>query len=444
MRRRRAFLARLLGRSRGRGSRAGERGPAAPLAPPGPREDHWLVVATGEAVTSRRSVRIAEALARTGAPVAWAGRVATNARGSFEAPAGPVQVIDSWSVASLRLRVAATDARVRLLLAGADGETVAIAREGRARGARIAYDASLTPGRGTYEIETERALVSDADDLIAADVRLARHLSGLAGGRRLVHVLGDPGGDPDGDGWDSIARSLVTIGAAPTTTVVFAAASAPDATVATVEAFVAARVDTAHRIAVVIGADDPVDEKLAARESSGEIQILRSARPGRLAAWNLGVVATGGEIVVLADSSVRPRASGWLDAAVARLRAHREIGAVGLRALRPPGAGSSGLDGRDAGSRVAALDASGLVAPRAVLARCGGFDEDLTFDRLAAVDLSFRIRELGLRVDVCDALGLEAVAAPAEIELDRRAEKAWRARWAHRPAYLAGDATPEV
>jgi hypothetical protein len=109
--------------------------------------------------------------------------------------------------------------------------------------------------------------------------------------------------------------------------------------------------------------------------------------------------------------------------------------------LLPPGArplGAASERARDGG--VPALVASGLVVPRAVLARCGGFDEDLAPAGLAAVDLCFRIRDLGLRVDVCDDLDLEAITSGDEIALDRRGERAWRVRWAHRPAYLAGGA----
>jgi len=415
------------------------RAPAGPVEA-GPRGVQWLVVAPGDGSHHRRAVRLAGALADQGVATTLVARRPGDAN---RAPGGEVRVLRGWNLAELRAAFSAGVDRRCVLIGVADAETMALARDLGRYGARILYDApspAVVPAPTlSYDAETERALVATVDDLIGGDLRTARHLSAQAGGGHLVHVLASP---EDAGGWSGAARTLIDLTARPTAVVLLATGTDRAASVDAAAAFAAARSDGAYRLVVVAGAHDPAGDALDAMEEEGRLRVLRSARPGRLAAWNLGIAATRSELVALVHSSHRPDGIGCLAPALEVVAARREIGAVGLRPVRPPGVARD-PDARlgEEGLRVAALDGLGLVAPRSVLRRAGGFDESPELGTFASVDLSFRIRDLGLGLALCPALGLRGgdVDEPGT----RGAARELRRRWSDRPRYLAGDAGSE-
>lgn len=428
MGRRPSLLARLLRRSAPRRSSASGADPMPPVEP-GPRREEWLVVGGGGAAA--RAPALARSLAASGLDTTYVARTPDDVA---VAAGGGLHVRD-WRLDALRRDLTTRVDRVRALLCVADAETIALARDLAAAGVRVAYDVppreGPPPGPLSYAAQTERALVDAVEDLVAVDAKTARQASALAGGRRLVHVV------PDGDGGDgsASASTLVASGGRPSVTALLATGTDAAETCEAVEAFLAARSDGAYRLAVVARADDPASETLDAMEEDGRIELFRSARPGRAAAWNLGLSATRSEIVALVHTSQRPDGVGWLAPALEALAAARDLGAVGLRARRPPGVVGREPD-RMGSLRVPALDALGLVAPRGVLRRLRELDEDLVADDLFALDASFRVRDLGLALALCPPLGLrggvgeggDAAAAARDL----------RRRWRHRPTYLAG------
>lgn len=432
--RRPSLLVRLLRRSGARRAAGPGAAPAEQVSP-GARREQWLVVGVGAGTHHVRAVRLAEALADRGLPTTFVARDA----GPEEPSERNGLACVSWSLPELRRTFTGGSDRLRVLLGVADAETIALARDLGAHGARVAYDApspAVVPAPTlSYDAETEQALVDAVEDLVGADKRTARHLSAQAGGGRLVHVIADP---ESPGGWGAAANVLVDAGARPSAVVLLATGRDRAETLAAARAFEAARGDGAYRLVVIAsGASDPAGEALDEMEEGGTLRVLRSARPGRAAAWNLGLSATRSEIVVFAHASQRPDGAGWLAPALAGLTTRRELGAVGTRSRVPLGAvGEGSARAGPEALRVAALDGLGLVAHRSVLRRVGGFDESADLGELSCLDLSFRIRDLGLGLELCPDLGLrggeyEAADTPG-------AERALRARWSSRPAYLAG------
>ncbi len=433
MSRRPSILTRLLRRSGPKESVDRNVPPAEPTAA-GPRREDWLVVGCG--TSAKRSSALARGLAERGHQTTF---VARDSTGRLPDTSERLRVLERWSLPALRSECAQGVDRLRVLLGVADAETIALARDLAGFGARVAYDAPAPSGppRGplSYDAQTERALVDTVEDLVGADSRAARHLLSVAGGGRLVHVVPDA---EDAPGWGRSAGILVDLAARPSTTVLLVTATDAEQTLAAVSAFESARADGAYRLAVVAGVQDPASDALDVMEEEGRIALFRSARPGRAAAWNLGLSATRSEFVALVHASQRPDGARWLVPAIEALAAGRELGAVGLKARLPPSAlGERRSRLGEEALRVAALDGLGLVAPRSVLRRAGGFDEKLEPGGLSAIDLSFRIRDLGLAVALCPALGLRGGEGESQAP-SPATEKALRRRWSHRRAYLDG------
>lgn len=427
MTRRPSFLARLLRRSAPK-DRIDRSAPPADPVSPGPRRDTWLVVQ--QRADEERGLGLAAALGASGHPTAVVAR-----EGAFD-PATLGGGVESrpWDMAALRQWTGVD--RLRVLLRVVDAETIALARDLGALGARVAYEAGAPegglPGPLSYDGQTERALIDGVEDLVGTDTKAARYLSSVSGGGRIVHVVADA---QDEAGWSASAAALADLALRPSVTVLLATGQDADETMEAVEAFSAARSDGAYRLAVVAAAQDPASERLDTAEEEGQIALFRSARPGRAAAWNLGLSATRSEYVAFAHTGQRPDGAGWLRPALEALATSREIGAVGLTARVPPRVLGSVPERLGAEAlRVGALEAVGLVAPRGVIRRAGGLVESLEDGGLHSIDLSFRIRDLGLELALCPALGLRGGAPRAESS--REAEAELRRRWSHRRAYL--------
>ncbi len=428
--RRPSWLVRVLRARRAPASRPRPARPAPPVSP-GRCEDVWLVVAPGggDGPHQARAVRFAQALAAQGLATTFVARHAGGARPESGAK---LRVVDQWSLADLSGSFVGCPDRVRVVLGVADAETIALARDLGADGARVAYDGPapmVVPAPAlSYDAETERALVAGVEDLIAADTRTARHLGAQAGGGRLVHVLADDETDP--------ARRLCEVAPGPSVAVLLTSGPEASQTLDAVDQFVTARGDGAYRLVVVASAADPAAPALEALEEDGRLHLLRSAREGLAAAWDLGLSATRSEVVALVHAGQRPDGPGWLAVALEALAEHREVGAVGRHALDVDARFTTG--GME--SSVVALDPAGLVARRGVLRRAGGVGGEADLGALAPIDLGFRMRDLGVRLAHCSALGVRgdepmAVGTPAQ-------RRELRRRWAHRPGYLGGPGDP--
>jgi GT2 family glycosyltransferase len=182
---------------------------------------------------------------------------------------------------------------------------------------------------------------------------------------------------------------------------------------------------------------------------------------GLIRALNQGAALAGGDVLCFLHNDTEMRDVRWL----ARLRA----------ALDEPGAGLAGLygvrrvrrDGRYVGrtivhalvdsptlrgdvAEVAAVDGVCLTLRREVLAAAGGFDEGYGFFHGYDRELSFAVREQGLRCLVVNApfvhrgggtrTGAGApVRAAADLAQRRQALARFAARWTHR---LPADVRP--
>lgn len=248
--------------------------------------------------------------------------------------------------------------------------------------------------------------------------------------------------------WDARASSLSALTERPRVAVIVLRRGSPVAVDACLDALLAARGELGYRVALVDdGSEGPETDRLLAREESGEILLLRSARRGAAASRNLGIRATRSEIVVFLDVRQRVRAPGWLDAALGLLLDDRRIGAVGAiegdLATRGGRVESSGPGPVAA----AALGAAGLVVPRAVLTRIQGFDERYDPQGCDGLDLSFQIREAGYALaripELAHALLTpDAPSPPGEGPLGARNLRRLRAKWRSRPDYFAASRIP--
>lgn len=189
-----------------------------------------------------------------------------------------------------------------------------------------------------------------------------------------------------------------------------------------------------YHLAVVVDGREPAGP-LEELEEQGRIRLLRSARDGREAAWELGAAATRSEIIALVDESCRPGGPGWLRSSLDILSDRREVGAVGIGSAWPapvPGAPVGG-----APHLPATADFRGMVLPRAVLRRCGGLERPPALAGLAAVDFCLAVHDLGLGVAHRDDPGLElAAGSPRASRPGEEALRALRRRWAHHPGYF--------
>ena len=174
---------------------------------------------------------------------------------------------------------------------------------------------------------------------------------------------------------------------------------------------------------------------------------------GLIRALNQGAALAGGEVVCFLHNDTEMRDVRWL----ARLRTaldERGVGLAGLygaRRLRRSGryAGRTivhTLDGaalRADTVEVAAVDGVCLALRRDVLAAAGGFDEGYGFFHGYDRELSFAVREQGLRCVVVNApfvhrgggtrTGASApVRAPQDLAQRREALARFATRWRHR------------
>jgi GT2 family glycosyltransferase len=175
---------------------------------------------------------------------------------------------------------------------------------------------------------------------------------------------------------------------------------------------------------------------------------------GLIRALNQGAALAGGDVLCFLHNDTEMRDLRWL----ARLRAALDEPGVGLAGLY--GARRLRRDGRYAGRTivhalegavtlrgdvitVAAVDGVCLMLRRDVLARAGGFDEGYGFFHGYDRDLSFAVREAGLRCAVVDArcvhhgggtrTGAAAPRRRAQDLADRRAAlERFAAKWRHR------------
>jgi cysteinyl-tRNA synthetase len=136
--------------------------------------------------------------------------------------------------------------------------------------------------------------------------------------------------------------------------------------------------------------------------------IVLDRDPGWAAGRNAGLKRASARVVVVVDSSVEP-SGDVLEPLVEALR-DPEVGVVG-----PVGAVTADLrDFRESdGPEVDAIEGYLMAFRRDVVVRAGLFDEGFRFYRAADLDMSFRVRDLGLR----------AVAVPVPIE--RHEHRMW-------------------
>lgn len=402
-------FARALGRAVRRS--AAPRPPASTPAvvPEAARAEHWIVVAA-RAETVSRGAALAAALAADGGAVTLAQPAASPARASVG-----VRHVTS-DLATLRTLPGSRDERVRLVAQESDAAVIAFAREARLAGVRVLYDKAAGPTAVTRAaIDSERALVDAADDLVGGSRDVVRQ---LAVARRLVHLLPEPDDDA---AVQARARSLRAIAARPTVAVVVACAKSH--TAADIESCLAqleaSRGEVTYRIVAV---DDGVEadalEVLAQRDESGELQLVRNALRGRASGLNLALRATASELIVMTDATRLAPGPGWLDGAVAVLLGEPRVGAVVER-------------GRGGGSGWTWL------APRRLLQQLGGFDEAQDPAGLEDADLERQLVASGHRIVEWVAVGSAPVPTArhgvGDVAPRRLAAQRFAQRWPDAP-----------
>jgi len=353
---------------------------------------------------------VARAGSLAGALAAEGLAVTLAASGSADVAAG-VQLA-SYDLATLRTLAGTHDERVRLVVQEPDAGVIAFAREARLAGVRVLYDKADGPTAVTRAaIDSERALIGAADDLVAGSRETVRQ---LAVGRRLVHLLPDaPAGSPATDR----ARALRGIAGRPTVVVAVSCSSAHRAADvdACLERLEAARGDVAYRVvAVDDGVDGDLLDALAARDEAGQLQLVRNALRGRVSGLDLALRATASELLVLIDATRLAPGPGWLDAPLAVLLGDARTGAVVER-------------GHGGGSGWAWL------VPRRLLQHLGGFDEQHDPAGLEDADQERQLEAAGYRVVEWAALTAAPVPSPrhgvGDVLATRRAVERFAQRW---------------
>jgi len=190
----------------------------------------------------------------------------------------------------------------------------------------------------------------------------------------------------------------------------------------------------------------PLPVTLRYQRNTGNVGLIR--------ALNQGAALASGEVLCFLHNDTEMRDVRWL----ARLRAALDTSGVGLAGLY--GARRLRRDGRYAGRtivhaleghgnvrgesmEVAAVDGVCLALPRVVLTKAGGFDEGYGFFHGYDRELSFAVREQGLKCAVVNApfvhrgggtrTAADAPVAPTpDLEQRRAALARFAARWKHR------------
>lgn len=201
---------------------------------------------------------------------------------------------------------------------------------------------------------------------------------------------------------------------------------------------------------------DATGEYLYQLERSGSVRCRRNDdNVGLIRALNQGAELATGELLCFLHNDTEMRDPRWLERLAAAVRSSARIGLAGLygvRRLRRDGryvgrtivhclAGEENL--RAPIVEVAAVDGVCLFLPRDVLDAVGGFDEEYGFFHGYDRDLSFAVRELGLRCAVVSApfvhrgggtrTAADAPTTPREDLTQRRAALArFAAKWRHR------------
>ncbi len=169
--------------------------------------------------------------------------------------------------------------------------------------------------------------------------------------------------------------------------------------------------------------------------------VRRGQRLGWADARTLGLRASGGELIVLLDTSVEP-AGDFATPILAALEAP-DVGLAGGWGLRS-------RDGRhfDAAppGEVDAIEAYCLAVRREALRAVGGFDRRFRFYRNADLDFSFAVRDAGWRAIATEPLPLirhehrdwTALPAAERDRLSKRNFYRFLDRWRDRPDLLLG------
>jgi hypothetical protein len=310
------------------------------------------------------------------------------------------------------------DQRLRVVVQRPEAEVIAFVREARLRGARVLYDKAEGWGAiARADIDSERALIDAADDLVGATRASVKQ---LAASRRLVHLL--PAADDDATARQR-AASLRLVASRPTLTVAVLCAAGDDAATiaACLASLAAAQGDQPYRIAVIDGGVAPsVLDDLLAREEAQEITLLRNALRGRASSANLVLRAAPSELVAIIDASSRAPGTAWLDGPVAALLERRALGAVVARTAVAPAA-----------TRWAWL------ATRALLTSLDGFDEAYDPGSFEDEDLAQQIEALGYELAEWSALAPApqqgGFARAAKADSTARAARHFRRKWQRRP-----------
>jgi GT2 family glycosyltransferase len=258
------------------------------------------------------------------------------------------------------------------------------------------------------------------------------------------------------NGWRARVDTLRALVARPTISVIVLCYDNRDVIEDCVASLLRARGDARYQVIVVDnGSSDGSLEILERHAARGDVVLHRNLVNGCSSGRNLGVRLSASEIVVFLDSDQRALHPGWLEPALAILRDHAEVGAVGwsggwfaARGARGTTVeqladrGATGLGRAGFRTDIAYLATSGLVVPRAVLQRTQGFDEHLDPTCFEDTDLSFQIKDAGYELAFCPALGLDhrphattgALASYGDVY--RRNERYFLAKWRARPAYF--------
>ena len=170
------------------------RAAARPSIAPGPRGEHWLLLAVvpyDDIGGAQRSAQLARALAARGVGVSYAARFPRSESVDLGIrPDVPGLAILPWSEVGLQAWLRERDERVRVLVEVPDAQALAIARTAREVGARVIYDKvdawEACTWATWFDPEVERRLVDLSDDLVASARLLQR---GLAAGGRPVALV---------------------------------------------------------------------------------------------------------------------------------------------------------------------------------------------------------------------------------------------------------------
>jgi GT2 family glycosyltransferase len=201
---------------------------------------------------------------------------------------------------------------------------------------------------------------------------------------------------------------------------------------------------------------DGTGDYLYELERTRPVRYRRNAENvGLIRALNQGAELAGGDLLCFLHNDTEMRDERWLERLEAAVRSPAGIGLAGLygvQRLRRDGRYVGRtivhcLDGeatlRTPRAEVAAVDGVCLFLARDVLDAVGGFDEGYGFFHGYDRDLSFAVRELGLRCAVVNApfihrgggtrTGANApVAAPEDLAQRQAALARFAQKWRHR------------